>query len=124
MIKPEQIYLEAHAAGNAAVSQATIAPMIVQERANPLDDNSDVQRQWYVEDGVCGFASVIVKPANSRFANWLKLQGLGRKHYYGGISMSVRDFNQSLQKKEAYAHAFVKVLSSHGINAYVDSRMD
>jgi len=96
----------------------------VQQRANPLNDNSEVQRQWLVNDGVCGFASVIVKPANCKFAKYLKEQGLGRKHYYGGLSMSVRDFNQSLQKKEAYAYAFVRVLEQNGIEAYVESRMD
>ena len=119
-----ELFQAAHNAGNVAVQAATIAPMIVQQRANPLNDNSEVQRQWLVNDGVCGFASVIVKPANCKFAKYLKEQGLGRKHYYGGLSMSVRDFNQSLQKKEAYAYAFAKVLEQNGVNAYVESRMD
>jgi len=119
-----EIYQAAHNAGNVAVQAATIAPMIVQHRANPLDDTSAVQRQWLVNDGVCGFASVIVKPANCKFAKYLQAQGLGRKHYYGGLSMSVRDFNQSLQKKEAYAYAFAKVLEQNGVKAYVESRMD
>ena len=123
-INPEQVFLAAHNAGNAAVASATIAPMIVQQRAHPLDDTSEVQRQWYVEDGVCGFASVIVKPANSRFAKYLVAKGLGRKSYYGGIAMSVHAFNQSLQKKEAYAYAFARVLESFGIRCYVESRMD
>lgn len=124
MLKPEQIYMQAHNAGNAAVSQAKIAPMVVSEHANPLDDNSPIRRQWYVEDGVCGFASVIVKPANSRFAKFLIGEGLARKHYYGGVSMSVHAYNQSLQKKEAYANAFARVLSDNGIRCYVDIRMD
>ena len=119
-----ELFQAAHNAGNVAVQAATIAPMIVQQRANPLNDNSEVQRQWLVNDGVCGFASVIVKPANCKFAKYLQAQGLGRKHYYGGLSMSVRDFNQSLQKKEAYAYAFAKVLEQNGVKAYVESRMD
>jgi hypothetical protein len=119
-----ELFQAAHNAGNVAVQAATIAPMIVQQRANPLNDNSEVQRQWLVNDGVCGFASVIVKPANCKFAKYLQEQGLGRKHYYGGLSMSVRDFNQSLQKKEAYAYAFAKVLEQNGVKAYVESRMD
>lgn len=119
-----ELFQAAHNVGNLAVQAATIAPMIVQQRANPLNDNSEVQRQWLVNDGVCGFASVIVKPANCKFAKYLKEQGLGRKHYYGGMSMPVRDFNQSLQKKEAYAYAFVRVLEQNGVNAYVESRMD
>lgn len=87
------IYAQAHDAGNVAVSQATVTPMIVQQRANPLDDNSDTINQWFVDDGVCGFASVIVKPSNSKFANFLKVNGLGRKHYYGGIIMPMRADN-------------------------------
>jgi hypothetical protein len=50
--------------------------------------------------------------------------GLGRKNYGGGYALSVQDFNQSLTRKEAYAHAFAKVLNDHGITAYTDSRMD
>ena len=119
-----EIYQAAQQAGYEAVQSAAIAPMIVQQRANPLDDSSRLQREYYVNDGVCGFASVIVKPANCKFAKFLKEQGLGRKHYYGGMSMSVRDFNQSLQKKEAYASAFAKVLNDNGITAYTESRMD
>jgi hypothetical protein len=120
----ESLYTQAHNAGNVAVSQTTVTPMIVSEHANPLDDASETIRQWYVEDGVCGFASVIVKPANCKFAKYLVANQLGRKHYAGGVSMPVRDFNQSLQKKETYAYAFTKVLNDAGINAHVDSRMD
>jgi hypothetical protein len=123
-MKEVEIYQAAHNAGNVAVQEATITPMIVQQRANPLNDSSDVQRQWLVNDGVCGFASFIVKPANCKFAKYLQAQGLGRKHYYGGMSMSIFDFNQSLQKKEAYAYAFAKVLNDNGITAYTESRMD
>lgn len=118
------LYTAAHNAGNAAVESATITPMIVQQRANPLNDNSDLVKQYYVDDGVCGFASVIVKPANSAFAKFLTLNCGARKSYYGGVSLSVHAFNQSLQKKEAYAHAFARVLNEAGINAYVESRMD
>ena len=119
-----EIFQAAHNAGNVAVQAASITPMIVQHRANPLDDTSAVQRQWLVNDGVCGFASVIVKPANSKFAKFLVANGLGRKSFSGGVSMSIRDFNQSLQKKEAYAHAFASVLNDYGIKAYAESRMD
>jgi len=118
------LFASAHAAGNAAVQSVSVVPMIVQQRANPLNDSSDVVKQYYVEDGVCGFASIIVKPANSSFAKYLKLHHGARKSYYGGIALSVHAFNQSLQKKEAYAYAFSKVLNAAGINSYVESRMD
>lgn len=120
----EAIYSEAHYKGNAAVQMTTVTPMVVQQRENPLNDDSRVIRQYVVNDGVCGFASVTVKPANSKFAKFLVANGLGRKAYNGGVSMSVHQFNQSLQKKEAYAYAFARVLNEHGIKAYVDSRMD
>jgi len=120
----EAIYSEAHYKGNAAVQMTTVTPMVVQQRENPLDDDSRLVRQYFVSDGVCGFASVTVKPANSKFAKFLVANGLGRKSFNGGVSMSIRDFNQSLQKKEAYAHAFASVLNDYGIKAYAESRMD
>jgi hypothetical protein len=120
----ESLYIQAHDAGNNAVTQTTVTPMIVSQHANPLDDGSETIKQWYVEDGVCGFASVIIKPANSKFAKFLIANQLGRKAYGGGVCMSIKDFNQSLTKKEAYAYAFAKVLNDNGITAYVDSRMD
>ena len=120
----ESLYIQAHDAGNTAVTQTTVTPMIVTQAANPLDDSSAVVNAWIVNDGVCGFASVIIKPANSKFAKFLVANQLARKHYAGGVSMSIRDFNQSLTKKEAYAQGFAKVLNDNGINAYVDSRMD
>ena len=120
----ESIYTQAHTAGNAAVTQTTVTPMIVSQQANPLNDNSETIKQWVVNDGVCGFASVIVKPANSKFAKFLVANQLARKHYAGGVSMSIFDFNQSLTKKEAYAQACAKVLRANGINAWAESRMD
>ena len=120
----ESLFYQAQNAGNAAVAQTTVTPMIVSQQANPLNDNSETIKQWVVNDGVCGFASVIIKPATSKFAKFLVANQLARKHYAGGVSMSIRDFNQSLTKKEAYAYAFAKVLNDNGITAYVDSRMD
>ena len=120
----QTIYQEAHYKGNVAVEMTTVTPMIVQQRANPLNDDSQLVREYFVSDGVCGFASVNVKPANCKFAKFLITNGIGRKGYGGGVSMSIRDFNQSLQKKEAYAHAFAKVLRDNGINAWSESRMD
>ena len=120
----QKIYSQAHHQGNVAVEMANVAPMVVQQRENPFNDESKVIRQYLVNDGVCGFASVNVKPANSKFAKYLVANGLARKSYLGGVSMSVHQFNQSLQKKEAYAYAFASVLNEHGIKAHVESRMD
>ena len=120
----QTIYAQANDKGNAAVQMTTVQPMVVQQRENPLNDDSRLLREYFVSDGVCGFASVTVKPANSKFAKYLIANGLGRKGYGGGVCMSIRQFNQSLQKKEAYAYAFASVLNEHGIKAHVDSRMD
>ena len=120
----QTIYQQAHYQGNVAVEMANVTPMVVQQRENPLNDDSRLVREYFVSDGVCGFASVTVKPANSKFAKYLVANGLGRKGYGGGVCMSIREFNQSLQRKEAYAYAFASVLNEHGIKAYVESRMD
>jgi hypothetical protein len=120
----QTIYAQANDKGNAAVQMTTVTPMVVQQRENPLNDDSRLVREYFVADGVCGFASVTVKPANSKFAKYLVANGLGRKAYNGGVCMSIRQFNQSLTKKEAYAYAFASVLNEHGIKAYVESRID
>jgi len=123
-INLSDLYQSAHAAGNAAVESTIVRPMIVRWCNDPVSFTGDAVQEHVVEDGVCGFASVIVKPANSAFAKYLALQHGARKHYYGGISLSINDFNQSLQKKEAYAKAFAGVLVDAGINAHYESRMD
>ena len=55
------LYKSAHLAGLRAVESADIVPMIVNQRENPLNDSSAIAKQYFVSDGVCGFASVIVK---------------------------------------------------------------
>ena len=116
------IYEAANAAGYAAVAALEVVPMVVQERYNPLDDGSPVKREYFVPDGPCGFAGIVVR--DIKFANVLKRSGIGRANYGGGYRINVSDFNQSLQKKEAYAEAFAKVLNESGIRAYAESRMD
>jgi hypothetical protein len=117
-----ELYNQAREAGLSAAQAAQVTPMIVNAHANPLDANSEITKQYFVEDGVCGFASVVVK--NIKFANGLKKMNIGRKNYGSGWCISVRDFNQSLTRKEVYARAFADVLRANGIDAYVDSRMD
>jgi hypothetical protein len=36
----------------------------------------------------------------------------------------VSDFNQSHQRKQAYAHAYAEALRAAGIEAFADSRLD
>lgn len=121
----EEIYSEACLAGRTAVADMQVQPMIVTQHSNPLDDSSKIVRQYYVEDGACGFAWVKIRPARGKFVKWLKDNRIGRPNSYeGGYDISISDYNQSLQKKETYANAFAKVLVRKGINAYANSRMD
>lgn len=121
----QELYDKAHAAGMDAVSKLNVVPMVVQERADPLNDNSPVRKQWIIDDGVCGFAWITVRPGNSAFAKWLKAKGLARiDHYEGGMKIWISLFNQSMQKKETYASAFAQVIRDAGIKCYSGSRMD
>jgi hypothetical protein len=105
----EEAIGKAHQAGMAAGMGASPTPMLVQEHANPLDDNSPVVKTYApVMGGVCGFAYVTVRPGNSSFALWAKKNKGWFKAYYGGMQMSVRAFGQSMERKEAYARAFVE----------------
>ncbi|MFA7408383.1 MAG: hypothetical protein WCY93_11265 [Anaerolineaceae bacterium] len=123
----EAAWKEAHEAGEAAVSALKVVPMVVGTETHLFSGDLDNSKPTYfVEDGVCGFASVHVKPATSQFARWAKnTHRMHRDEYLGGVYMSVSAYNQSLQKKEAYARAFAKVLRDNlDINARVESRMD
>jgi hypothetical protein len=118
------IFAKAYAAGLAAGNAVTPIPMLVQEHANPLNDASPVKKSWVVPDGVCGFAWVVIKPATTAFAKWLKATGKASAAYGGGLQVWVGEFNQSLTKKEAFAGAFARVLTDAGFKAYSQSRMD
>lgn len=123
---------EADAAGIEAVKNATIVPMIVGQETALFSGKLDYSKPTYhVEDGVCGFAWVNVYPANKGNTKLGKeerrvLEAHGfRKDVYGKAYMLwISAFDQSMQKKEAYAAAFAKVLRAHGISAYSQSRMD
>jgi len=126
-----KLWADAHAAGMAAGNAVRPTPMVVcngDVRINgaPLDpykpatDIVDV-----VADGACGFAWVVVRPGSCSFARWAVKEREGRKEYGGGVRVRwVGEFNQSLERKDAYAKAFADVLRAAGINAYAHSRMD
>lgn len=119
------IYDRAHEAARLAAQACVPVPMHVVERANPFDDHSPVVREYApVNDGVCGFAYVTVRPANSAMAKYLRTKRHCFNGFHGGLQFSVHDYNQSMTRKAAYASAFASVLHSAGINAYSESRMD
>lgn len=119
-----KVFAEAHAAGMAAGKGHSPTPMVVQQHASAFNDNSPVVKEWFVGDGVCGFAWVNLRPGNSRAANFAKKNLGAHKDYYGGVSIWCHEFGQSMERKQAYARAYASVLFRHGIYAHAQSRMD
>lgn len=121
------LYNAADAAGKAAAEGHRPTPMIVGQAKSFFSNEIDYsQPTETINDGVCGFAWVNIKPGNSPFANFLKKMKLARKdEYYGGVTIWIGAYNQSMEKKSAYAGAFVDVLMKAGIDrCYAMSRMD
>ena len=119
------LYNDARLAGLEAGQKACPTPMIVGQPTTLFGNEIDYSKPTYhVASGVCGFAWVVVRPGNCSFAVWARKAGLAKKDYYGGVSFWVSDFGQSMERKEAYAHAFANRLSVAGIKAYAQSRMD
>lgn len=120
----EELYNRALAEGRKAALACTPTPMVVTQHANPMDSNSAVVFRDVVNDGACGFAWVVVRPATSRFARWLKEKRLATPHYGGGVNIWISDYNQSMTRKEAHAYAMAKVFREAGIDCYAGSRLD
>lgn len=122
----ESVWNEAHKAGMIAGQGVTPVPMIVGSPSTPLGNDIDpTKKTYFVPDGCCGFAWVVVYPGNHSFANWAKKTHDARAEYGGGCCVKwVHEFNQSMTRKEQYAQAFAEVLRKHDIKAYAKSRMD
>ena len=121
----EKLLEKAHLMGMDAGRLVGVTPMVVGSPSTPLGNDIDYSKKTYfVEGGVCGFAGVVIKPARGKFVSYLKKLGMGYIQYYGGGYVAVREFGQSMTRKEAYADAFAKVLTEEGMSCYVDSRMD
>jgi hypothetical protein len=130
--KLKEIIVKATIAGNEAVSKAKIIPMIVGEAkslfSNEIDYSKPVE---FVESGVCGFAWINVYPEfkgstklGKEERKVLEAAGFSKNEYEKNYQRWVSEFNQSMQKKEAFARAFSKVLRENGINASAGSRID
>ena len=118
------LYEAAEAAGREAADAAVPTPMIVGEPTTPLGNTLDYSKPTYfVADGLCGFAWIKFK-GNTAFGRWAKKQGYATPAYNGGLQVRVAGFNQSVTRKEAYAHAFAETLRAAGIEAYAESRLD
>ena len=67
------LWARAKRAGLAAGNAITPRPMVVGTPTTPFGNDIDMTKpQYYISEGLCGFAWVNIKPGNSRFANWLK----------------------------------------------------
>jgi hypothetical protein len=116
------IYMEAIDAGHAALNAATPTPMVVVEAdiwGNPVAGAT----RHYVDEGACGFAWIQIK-GNTGFGREMKKLNLFSKAYPTGLQYWVGEGGQSVERKEAFARAFAKVLNKYGIQAYAGSRLD
>jgi hypothetical protein len=112
----QDLFNAANIAGAAAATTCAVAPMVVTW-------NGGANRE-VVEDGVCGFAWVNIKPAVGPFVKYLKANKIGHKSYHGGWDIWISDYGQSMTRKEAHADAMAEYLRAHGLKAYAQSRMD
>ena len=118
------LFETAHVAGMRAGTEVGVTPMIVgtPDGAGGVDTS---KKTYFVPDGVCGFASIIIKPARGKFVTYLKRHDLGRTGSGTGCWIWCHEFNQSLTRKTAYCSAFADVLIEAGIKGVrIDSRMD
>jgi hypothetical protein len=120
----EALHKLADDAGKLAAEALRPVPMIVGQAKSLFGNEIDPAKpSYFVADGVCGFAWVKFK-GNTPWGRWAKKAGLARSSYPSGLQISVSAYNQSMQKKEAYAQAYAKVLRDNGVDAYADSRLD
>lgn len=111
----EAIWNEAYEAGMRAGEAAMPHEMVVVGGG----------KEYHVPEGPCGFAWIVVYPGNAPFANWAKKAHDARPEYGGGCCVYwVGEFNQSVERKAAFARAFAEVLRQHGIKAYGQDRLD
>lgn len=128
----ELICEKANAAGIAAVEKLEVIPMIVGQETSLFSNVIDrTKPTYYVADGVCGFAWVNVYPANKgntragkEERKILESARFRKNDYEKSYQLWISAYNQSMQKKEAYARAYAEVLRANGIKAYSGSRMD
>lgn len=125
------LWARAVSAGIEAWHSAIPTPMLVGTAKGLFDDSFDESKPVYhVSEGVCGFASLVVRPANSSFAHWLKANVRTNKHYGGGLAVSSSSIvpedirSQSYERKVAAIRAVANVLREAGIKASCWDRLD
>lgn len=126
-----RIWKEAWKAGDDAGKGASVTPMVVYEAGLFDDKPLPGGQSWFVDDGVCGFAWVDIRPASHAgrsdcdLVKWMRSRDIGHySEYHKSWQYSINEFNQSMQRKEAAARAIADVLTKYGYRAYDNSRMD
>jgi hypothetical protein len=115
-------------------------PMIVGSPSTPLGTDVDPnQKTWFVEGGVCGFASVVLESGRTGFAQWIlkerpKGEKLGSKWWSAGRTKGVglytferygfADAGQSFERKRFIARKMASYLREQGYECWVDARVD
>jgi len=122
--KWKRLFMNGYDEGFKAARAHTPQPMTVLTTVGSFCDKNPKGNEYVVPDGLCGFASVIVKPGNSSFAKWLKNEGLAEKHYYGGVYIWISDHNQSYERKKVHANKMAEIFQLAGIAAHAESRLD
>ena len=126
------VFVEAATAAREAALACTPTPMLVGTAKSLFDNSFDTSQPVYrVNGGVCGRASVWIRPATGPLVAMLKARGVGYKRYYGGYSVGSYEFYrpegplvQSMEIAQASAAAAAAVLTKYGVNCGVDSSMD
>lgn len=99
---------------------------IIEQAFDAARNAANAYRAKHGEPMYCGFAWVVVRPANSKLAKILKERYGASKHHAGGVMV----YNpsglptQSMDIKEEGAWAFARVLSEAGYRASAGSRAD
>jgi hypothetical protein len=124
------IYVEACAAAQKAAAECTPQPMYVGTAKSIFGNEIDETQPVYkVASGICGRASVVIRPARGAFVTALKARQVGYSGYYGGYEVPSYQFgagrsSQSYEIAKAAAQAAAAVLDSYGIKAYVNASLD
>ncbi len=74
-----------------------------------------------IEEGEYGTACIVIKDARKGFARWLINTGQGERFYRGGAAIFSSRLSQSVERAEAYALSFARVLALNGVPAEVET---
>lgn len=103
----QAIYALAERAARKAMEECVPKPLVVES-------------QVYME-GKCGGAWIVIEDGRISFAQWLRRNGLGSRHYRRGYSFSAEQIGQSAESAKAYADAFAHVLRRNGIECHSEA---